>query len=476
MLSGQTDARPEPVPADAAVQSFPAAAGVRIVRLSQVIGEAKMDRNTGRGYEEAFMNLPVVQGASLRTGKGAAEVEFEDGSTMRLAPETVLQFAELGRDANGGTRTKLNVSKGTVYVSRMTGKSGPLLLRRGDVTVAPEPGSHLRLTAADKNQLTVFHGIALVQSSAANPELNLSVAKKNTLLFDGSGAITQLVKADGEKTDVDEWDKTQVAYHERNGHGSAFGGSGYGVSDLNYYGSFADLPGCGQMWRPYFASAAWDPYSNGSWAYYSGAGYTWVSPYPWGWAPFHSGSWQNCGGSGWGWRPGGQFTGLNNAPGVLLHSPTSHRPEPPRPPLPGQPTVIPINTRPIAVSGSTLAGTAAAGRSVSGGSALSGNGDQFVFRKDSAGLGVPRETFGKLSHLSSGVEHHGVVSTSVAAPVPQNSGAPALPSRSVSRQTNSPGPSTPVPSSARSSAPAMSTPSHSPVSTGSASPAASTHR
>jgi hypothetical protein len=33
--------------------------------------------------------------------------------------------------------------------------------------------------------------------------------------------------------------------------------------------------------------------------------------------------------------------------------------------------------------------------------------DAFTFRQDSAGLGVPRSTFGKLSHISAGVAQHG---------------------------------------------------------------------
>jgi hypothetical protein len=35
--------------------------------------------------------------------------------------------------------------------------------------------------------------------------------------------------------------------------------------------------------------------------------------------------------------------------------------------------------------------------------------DTFVFRKDSAGFGVPRATFGKLNHISSSVVQHGSV-------------------------------------------------------------------
>jgi hypothetical protein len=39
--------------------------------------------------------------------------------------------------------------------------------------------------------------------------------------------------------------------------------------------------------------------------------------------------------------------------------------------------------------------------------------DTFVFRKDSAGLGVPRNTFGKLDHISAGVAQHGTVEKTV---------------------------------------------------------------
>jgi hypothetical protein len=77
----------------------------RIVRLSQVEGDVQIDRNLGQGYEKAFINLPVTQGAKLRTGQAArAEIEFEDGSSLRLTPGSVLEFPELAlRDS--GART-----------------------------------------------------------------------------------------------------------------------------------------------------------------------------------------------------------------------------------------------------------------------------------------------------------------------------------------------------------------------------------
>jgi len=58
---------------------------IRIVRLSEVKGEVQLDRQTGKGFENAMANLPVVEGEKLKTGNGVAEVEFEDNSTVRLA-------------------------------------------------------------------------------------------------------------------------------------------------------------------------------------------------------------------------------------------------------------------------------------------------------------------------------------------------------------------------------------------------------
>ena len=63
----------------------------RIVRLSDVQGSVQIDKNTGLGFESAFVNLPITQGTQLRTGDlGRAEVEFEDGSSLRLTPNTTV--------------------------------------------------------------------------------------------------------------------------------------------------------------------------------------------------------------------------------------------------------------------------------------------------------------------------------------------------------------------------------------------------
>ena len=93
-----TDNVPAPNPASTPAVSGPVAnapvdngaqpgdSHVRIVRLSDVKGTLSMDRNTGNGFEATMPNMPIIQGQKLRTADGYAEIEFEDNSTLRVAP------------------------------------------------------------------------------------------------------------------------------------------------------------------------------------------------------------------------------------------------------------------------------------------------------------------------------------------------------------------------------------------------------
>jgi hypothetical protein len=181
----------------------------------------------------------------------------------------------------------------------------------------------------------------------------------------------------------------------------------YGVSDLAYYGNFMDAGSCGMglMWRPYFASATWDPFATGTWAYYQGAGYSFVSPYPWAWTPYHYGSWGFCPGMGWGWLPGGSWYGVNN---VAAITPTTGKGPtgvggprlPVHPPAPRESTMTAIGGKPV---------TASMMKSLT----------SFEFHSDSAGLGVPRGELGNLSKFSRETESHGVATTRVYVSVPQ---------------------------------------------------------
>src|ERR1700704_1485173 len=82
----------------------------RIVRLSDVQGSVQIDKNSGMGFENAFLNLPITQGTQLKThDNGRAEIEFEDGSTLRMTPNTTVEFSKLGLSDAGQRISAINL-------------------------------------------------------------------------------------------------------------------------------------------------------------------------------------------------------------------------------------------------------------------------------------------------------------------------------------------------------------------------------
>src|SRR5271167_2668558 len=107
------------------VVSASAESKVRIVRLSEVQGTVQLDRAAGDGFDKAFINLPVIEGSKLKTGKdGRAEVEFEDGSALRLAPESEVDFTHLALGDDGQKLSTVQLISGTVYADLHLKKYG----------------------------------------------------------------------------------------------------------------------------------------------------------------------------------------------------------------------------------------------------------------------------------------------------------------------------------------------------------------
>jgi hypothetical protein len=288
----------------------------RIVRLSVVEGSVQVDRNAGNGYEKAFLNLPLVQGTVLATeADSRAEVEFEDGSTIRLTPKSTVEFSELALADDGARLSTVTLKAGQVYVNYGgKQKSDEFTLIFAQEKVKLDEAAHFRVDLEDATaELAVFKGDLKVEGPAGVAELS----KNKSASFNLADGDKFTIAKDMEEDPYDAWDKQQEKYHEqyaKNGSGSD-NPYGYGASDMNYYGSYSNVAGYGNLWQPYFAGAGWNPFMDGAWVYYPGFGYTFVSAYPWGWTPFYYGSWVNVPGYGWGWQPGG-WNGWNTVPRV----------------------------------------------------------------------------------------------------------------------------------------------------------------
>ena len=119
----------------------------RIVRLSNVQGNVQIDRRTGDGFEVALENLPVLQGTRIATkDDGRVEIEFEDGSTVRLAPNTSVEFTRLSLRDSGGKNTELEVSEGTAYFNINPGKHDDFVVDVGHRSVNLDHAARFRAT------------------------------------------------------------------------------------------------------------------------------------------------------------------------------------------------------------------------------------------------------------------------------------------------------------------------------------------
>jgi hypothetical protein len=350
----------------------------RIVRLSQVDGDVQIDRNLGQGYEKAFINLPVTQGAKLRTGQGArAEIEFEDGSSLRLTPGSVVEFPELALRDSGARTSSVILQQGTAYLNFKGDKGEEFVLGFGPESLTLKKPSHLRLELRDASAtVAVFNGVVEVNGA----EGKVDVEKKHSATFDLAGSAPYTVANNLEPDPYDDWDKKQDQYHQQY-RANSYSPYGYGASDLNYYGSFYNIPGYGMMWQPYLVGVGWDPFMNGAWMWYPGAGYAWISSYPWGWTPYRYGSWTFVNSYGWFWQPGRTWTGWNTVPRIV--NPPQHFNVPRIPTTPGQ-TLIVNRGAPVGVSG-----------------VIQGRSN---IRTDSAGLGVARGSVRNLGRISQQAE------------------------------------------------------------------------
>ena len=430
-----------------AVPSF-ADSQVRIVRLSDVEGNVQIDRNTGQGYEKAFLNLPITQGVKLRAnGEGRAEIEFENGSTLRIIPGAVIEFPELSMRDSGTKVTTVKLQEGTAYLNFNGAKSDEFTLNFGREKMVLTRSVHLRVAMGDTDAtLAVFKGDVEV----TGPSGSVQMGKKQTATFDLADQDRYTLAKNLEKDPYDDWDKHQEEYHQRYLTSSYrnYSPYAYGMSDLNYYGNYFNAPGYGTLWQPYFTGAGWDPFMNGSWAWYPGFGYTWVSSYPWGWTPYRYGSWVNVPGYGWAWQPGGSSLGWNTVPRVI---------NPPRQFTPPQPPATSAHNTIVVQRGPSVTPP--------------GFGNKVVIRGDSAGLGIARGSVRDLGKVSQQVRQEGSVTTKVhsepirtspvmsASPAQRGasaSGSSASRTTSPGSRVSSPRMSSPAP---RSAPPSRSTPS-----------------
>jgi FecR protein len=341
----------------------------RAARLSFLQGDVTVDHLDNTAGDPAQINMPLAEGARLTTGEdGQAEVEFEDGSVVRLTPNSSLGLSVMSVDPAENFHTQLTVLHGLVYAELRASSKYLYVLDAGGELISPVANATVRINLDQPPAtISVFDGTVHVEH-ASTPEADgfkKDVRAGESLTGDPSDSSQYSVSQNVEQDSWDEWNSARdqaaadAILNQTTARDSYAGDQGYGWSDLDANGNWYHVPGQGQVWQPTIAEDTdFDPYGYGSWVAYPGAGYVWASGYAWGWTPFHCGCWSYWSGFGWGWSPvgcGRAGWGVGRGSGGVFAVNINHPPQNYR--LPTRPIHEPGMLHPIPVGRAPQPGT-----------------------------------------------------------------------------------------------------------------------
>ncbi len=273
----------------------------KFARLNYVSGDVFIQRTGDLGYEKGEINLVLVEGDSLGTGDGRAEVRFGRRNTVRIDANGKIEFAGLPDGTDDPV--KLHILEGRIYVRIEN-------LNFEKAVEVHTPDASFYVLDAGLYRFDIDPG---GRTSVSAIEGELEAASESGSVVLGPGEM--LAASDGRflgdpesgrlsSDDFAEWNDSREALFARRSTRTHL------PADLDEYEDELDDNGrwvnenpYGYVWVPSVTQSDWRPYMMGRWAWYPVIGWTWVSSEPWGWSVYHYGRWHWRGGLGWYWIP-----------------------------------------------------------------------------------------------------------------------------------------------------------------------------
>ncbi|MCW3100067.1 MAG: FecR family protein [Chthonomonadaceae bacterium] len=289
---------PDPVPdAGTQVNTGP----VRLARIAFVQGNVTWRTDDSTDWSTATVNIPLRQGAQIWvTDGGRAEIQFDDGSLLRVGTGAVMTLQTLYSDSDGEF-TEL----------KMTGGLASLRLRHDHAvyqvntplgSIKAAGPAALRIGIGNGLEVAVQSGKATLEGAQGKADLQggdfLDLADSNSPY-----TVRDIPRADS----WDRWNKERddLLSHAADEPATQHLPADIAIvaQDLNDYGTWRDDSEDGWVWCPRVSNPEWRPYHDGHWTWVNPFGWTWVSSEAWGWAPYHYGTWVSRP-YGWAWCPG----------------------------------------------------------------------------------------------------------------------------------------------------------------------------
>jgi hypothetical protein len=248
----------------------------RMVRVTTLSGNVQIAHQQGAGYQNVTMNMPIVQGDVLRTGDdGWVEIQLENGSRIRLAPDTQLTFALMGRFASGSTETEVNLDDGEAAFAVVAGDDiGPFRINVRQRVISLKRSTRFRVTSTNSDPLEVVVWKGEVGIFDRESSQEVSVQTRETFALDPQDTGHYDLEKTAQVDELDDWanqrDQALMAYADTNSAAPAL-----------YYGSTSTpCASCQSLYNNY--NPYWDQFAYGygygaypPWGYFGGPGYPW---------------------------------------------------------------------------------------------------------------------------------------------------------------------------------------------------------
>jgi hypothetical protein len=275
----------------------------RVGRVAVVAGTVRTVNADG-AWVGLPRNHPLTTGDRVVTeadGRAALEV---GSSTVRLGPSTDVQFIRLDDE-----KIQLHFSRGVMALRvRSPDVLGEISVDTDEGVWVPHHVGYFRFDRPPNDVLSAMAWSGDMLLEAPDSSLPIAANQRAEVWQEGPQNTTHYRRVPIPSDDFSTWALAQDKLEDR-AHASAQGASAplpeemTGGEDLSQYGTWAQSADYGPVWYPSGVPSGWAPYTDGTWSFVGGWGWTWIDYAPWGFAPFHYGRWAWIGGR-WGWCPG----------------------------------------------------------------------------------------------------------------------------------------------------------------------------
>ncbi len=230
----------------------------QIVRLSMVDGDVRISRDHQQGqnkktdWETAIPGLPLESGFSVATGNGRAVVEFQDASTLYLAPNSVLVLNNLTAVGDvPHTEVALLTGTATLHVHPIFPKDQFILRAPTDTLTVNYPNRNdVRVTSyMDALALTTLQDHTIMPGEKSDQDAGETIYYRAGRRIDAADRADATAMASWDKWVADKFAERIAAYNavaKKSGLKTLVPG----LASLQGKGKFVDCGEYGKCWEP----------------------------------------------------------------------------------------------------------------------------------------------------------------------------------------------------------------------------------